>query len=49
MSPVRRIICWAIGLALIGAAHAATDTKKILFLAGPRDHGMPGVMNTNAT
>lgn len=43
MSPVRRLICWAIGLALIGAAHAATaDTKKILFLAGPRDHGMPG-------
>jgi type 1 glutamine amidotransferase len=30
-------------LSLLGTAHfAAADTKKILFLAGPRDHGAPG-------
>lgn len=32
-----------VALALIGAAQpVSADTKKILFLAGPRDHGAPG-------
>src|SRR3954466_9081578 len=26
----------------LGAQSASADTRKILFLAGPRDHGMPG-------
>jgi type 1 glutamine amidotransferase len=34
---------WCLALMLLGVAQPAlADTKKVLFLAGPRDHGAPG-------
>src|SRR5262245_5380058 len=37
------LLCGFLVLALAGVCHGAwADSKKILFLAGPRDHGFPG-------
>jgi hypothetical protein len=37
------LLCGLLALAFAGAVPGASaDSKKILFLAGPRDHGMPG-------
>src|ERR1044071_9708216 len=34
---------WLIAIVLLGVSPGVpAETKKILFLAGPRDHGMPG-------
>jgi type 1 glutamine amidotransferase len=39
---VKKVWC-LVALVLIGVSQSVTaDTKKILFLAGPRDHGAPG-------
>jgi type 1 glutamine amidotransferase len=39
---MKTLCCW-VALILLGVAQSAlADTKKILFLAGPRDHGAPG-------
>jgi type 1 glutamine amidotransferase len=38
-----KTLCCCVALILLGVAPSAlADTKKILFLAGPRDHGAPG-------